>query len=506
MKISRMLAGLCAVAMLGAAGCSAQSPDFTPRLQTITIAPAAAQTLAAGETQQFSASETCSTPPGSAASSQPCVKSVSWAVDNALVGSVNGSGLFKGLSTGTVVLTASADGITSNPVTITVTRPKLVSVSIVDGVTQGAAKTTLTLGSSASYLVLGTYTDSATARQVDTDSTIAWSSDKTAVADPNPKNKATTSLTPAATGTMNLSVLVTPVAGAGSAQTAQLPITVTNNVPTNLAPAVKLNPPTVVAPGAGTPTIATQSQATAVAVFADGSKQDVANDGNTVTWSSAPTTIATINATTGLATSVAKGQAIITATPKPGKFSGSQTPATATLTVTDPVCPVPLLATGGATASDATSGICLLCSAANDSNVTDGDFNNFATLSVPVALLTGSISLTVKAGSTVTPVAGQQAGFVIGRPTGSLLLAEVLSQVQLSTSLNGTATSDTTSNQTPLRLDLLGTEVTGAQAGLVSMPVTKPFDSITLTFGGGVASALSSVQVFQACAAVKPPQ
>ena len=63
MKMFRLLTSMFALLMFGLAGCGTQSPDFTPVLKTITISPNPAPTVAFGDTLQFTAAGTCTTPP-----------------------------------------------------------------------------------------------------------------------------------------------------------------------------------------------------------------------------------------------------------------------------------------------------------------------------------------------------------------------------------------------------------------------------------------------------------
>ena len=516
MKMFRLLTSMVVFIAMGAAGCSARSPDFFPKLVGLTVAPSPAPSVAVGDSLQFTATGVCTTPPGttnpdgSARDTEPCAAtSVAWSVDNAAIGGISGGGLFTaGPQTGTVNVNASQDGVSARPVLVTVVPARLISVSIVDASTQGAPKTSLAPSSTTTYQVLGKYSDKPdTSRNVDDNSLIAWSSSNSAVADASPKNTQVTKITAAVVGSADITVNVTPATG--TAKSAFVTVQVQNTTANRLDPAVKLNPPVIVAPGAGAPTAASQSQATAVGIYSDGSKQDLPNNGSFVGWTSNPVSIATIDATTGLATAVAKGQTTITATPKPGKFTGAQSTASAILTVTDPVCPIPFLKTNGASTSSASSSTCLSCSTINPDYAIDSDFNNHADISVQLAVMNGTQSLTITSPTLFTPVAGQRAGFVIGRPAGALVTAEVMSQIQISTQLGGQPANSSSISGTGgnplLRLALLGTEVTGTQAGLITLPVDKPFDSITLTLNSGVATALSTLQVFSACAKALPP-
>ncbi|MGH8539067.1 MAG: Ig-like domain-containing protein [Stenotrophobium sp.] len=509
MKAFRLLAVLTALIVAGCGQGSVHSPDFRAVLTGITIAAPASNSPASvpiGGTVALTATGTYTTPPGSAQSSTTGPVSAAWHSDNAGVATVDGNGVVTGVTRGTANITATSGGFTSNSLPVTVTPPILKSVVIVDPAdTTQAPETTksITLGSAANFEALGVYSDSPTPRSIDTSSPIAWATVPTpsqvASVSPATGNETTATSQSAsnggATGTINVTASVTDANNNNNVVIGSVSLTVTASTLTGLAPAVILNPPQIA------PTFL--SQATAVGTYQDGSQHNLPNDGSAVAWSSSDQTIATIDAVKGDATGVAKGQATITATLNASIPSSSRT-ATGILTVTDPSCPNPLLASNGATASDATSGICLLCGTSNDSNIIDGNFDNFATMSVPVGLLTGAASVTVKSASPITPVANQSAGFIIGRPAGALVLAEIMSQIQINTLLNGKV-QESTSATNALRLDLLGMELTGANSvALSSLPVTKPFDSLQLVFNSGLATALSSLQVYQACATAVP--
>ena len=68
MKGVRFLTALLALVLAGCGDGSIKSPDFTPQLATLTIAPTASS-IALGRTQQFTATGTCTTPENTTA---PC--------------------------------------------------------------------------------------------------------------------------------------------------------------------------------------------------------------------------------------------------------------------------------------------------------------------------------------------------------------------------------------------------------------------------------------------------
>ena len=250
---------------------------------------------------------------------------------------------------------------------------------------------------------------------------------------------------------------------------------------------------------------------TAVGKYSDGVERDVPD--SEVNWTSSSDTIASIDAN-GVATAgdtVSSAGVDITATLKVPPSAGNAS-ASAKLYVTSDGCTTPLLQSQGATTlTPAPVGICLTCGVDNANAAIDGDAATFAGLKVPVGLLNAQQSLDVNASATapytVPFAAGSRAGFVIGRPTGTLVLAEVATQVQISTLRNG-AVQESSSTLTPLRVDLLGTQLLfgpGEDLALVSMNTTVPYDGVRVTLVSGVASALNGINVFGACGTVEPP-
>lgn len=221
-------------------------------------------------------------------------------------------------------------------------------------------------------------------------------------------------------------------------------------------------------------------------------------------WTSSAPAVATVDAN-GVVTGVSPGSVTITATLKPD-VSSTTGPRSISITITviATACTSPLLASQGATIEGNISGLCLLCSTPDGPNVIDEVLASYGLLSVPVSLLGGSASFTVTAAPETEFEEGGRAGFIIGRPAGSLLQVELLSQIEVSTLL-GSEVQDSSSEVVPLRLDLLGLNLVGdTQTALASIATTKPFDAVRVTFNGGVASLLTSVQVIQACSATLP--
>ena len=449
--------------------------EFMPVLTAITVTPIATE-APIGDNVQFTATGVY-TAPGGGTTTGP-VEDVVWAVSNESIATIDeDTGVASALTQGSTTVTASSGGVTGSA-TLTVTAPALRSITV------SPETADVPLGGTQVYTAMGIYSDSSTPRPID--GTVTWTSADTAIATVTPTGSSTTATAEAAGTTM-----ITANSG-GFSDTAEIVVT-----EPELAALIRIEPETArVVPG-------TSQEFTAYGSFTDGSESALA-DANIV-WSSSDDTIATVDAD-GIATGVAQGEVTITATLADGYVpSASPRSASADLLVANPVCSIPLRATDNASVVDSIDGLCLLCSVENTANLVDNADENFATISVPVGLLTGGASVTVNtapnASYAVPFPAGTTTGFIIGRPAGALVLAEVASQIEVTTLLDGEV-SETSGDLTPLRLDLLGLQLTDSTADellSVSLTTTAPFDAIRLRFNSGLASALSSVQVYNAC-------
>lgn len=268
-----------------------------------------------------------------------------------------------------------------------------------------------------------------------------------------------------------------------------------------------------IAPVQSVLTVGASDNLIAIGVFENGVEAPLSDAD--ITWTSNLPAIATVDAN-GLATGVAAGRATITAGLRTGVVASgtpAQRSAIATVDVIGNPCTTALTAGTGATITDATGGLlCLLCNVEDRANIIDDAPLTFGSINVPVGLLGGSVSVTVRTALSAPLIpGGNPTGFIIGRPTGQVLLAEALSQVQVSTLRNGVV-QETGGGGIPLRLDLLGIEVldTATNLGLASFTPTQSFDAIRLTFNSGLAAsnllnAAPNLRVFQACSLVTPP-
>lgn len=247
----------------------------------------------------------------------------------------------------------------------------------------------------------------------------------------------------------------------------------------------------------------------AIGRYVDGTEQQLSDAD--IDWTSLNSTVASVDAN-GLVTGTVAGSATIQAALKTGVTSttASRT-STANVTVIDSVCTTPFLASEDATVSGSTSPLCLLCNITELPNVIDSSPTTAARIGVNLGLLNGSATIRVNNEVTSPDLpAGQTTGFVIGRPPGTLLLAEALAQIEIEVLNNGEVV-ERTGPRLPLRLQLLGAlPDTGDETGLASITPTVGYDGIQIRFNsglisGGLQNNLTNLRVFQACAEATPP-
>ena len=265
-----------------------------PILMSISVTPTS-PSIAAGQTQQFTATGTYSD-----SSTGDITATAAWNSSVTAVATIDLSGLATGVSAGTSSITASQDGVTSNAATLTVTAPTLTSISV------APSSPSIAAGQTQQFTATGTYSDSSTG---DITATAAWNSSVTAVA------------------TIDLSGLATGVSAGTSS------ITASQDGVTSNAATLTVTAPTLtsisVAPSSPSIAAGQTQQFTATGTYSDSSTADITA---TATWNSSVTPVATINPS-GLATGVSAGTSSITAT-QDGVTSNAATLAVAAPTLT----------------------------------------------------------------------------------------------------------------------------------------------------------------------------
>lgn len=466
---------------------------FEPVLTALVVQPGTAS-VPLGDSATFTAIGTFTTAPGSPTPTVTEPVAAAWSSGSPAVATIDDNGVAASHAVGVATITAASGGLTATA-TFTVTEAVLRGIEIVDPDSEEAPnppilEASIPKGTTQRYMAVGIYSNQG---RRDVEGGVTWTVEQTSIATVAPPNGATTTATALAVGETD--IIATSVADDTLSASTHLTVTAAE-----LTTLLRVEPPLArVIPG-------TSAEFTAIGRYTDASEATIQD--TDLLWSSSAPSVATIDEN-GLATGVEKGLVTITATLDDTSVPGTVTPrsAAAQLRVTDPACTTPLLSSEGATVADAVNGLCVLCSVSNSGNIIDEFDDNFGLMSVPVGLLGGSTSVTVTPGSGLTlPFpAGNEPGFVIGRPTGTLVLAELLSQIQLTTLRNGEPV-ETSGSFTPLRLDLLGLGLTGSsELALVSFEATQPYDAVRLSYNSGLVSALTSVQVLQACATTTPP-
>jgi uncharacterized protein YjdB len=262
---------------------------------TVAVTPATAS-IASGGTQQLTATTTDSA--GNVLSG----RAVSWTSNVPAVAAVNArTGLVSAISSGVATITAASEGqngtatITVTPVPVATVSVSPLSASVVVGNTRQLSA--ITKDSTGTIL---------------TGRTVAWSSDNTAA-------------------TVDASGLVTAVAvGSATITATSEGKSGTSVITVTLVPVASVT----VSPTTASVMVGATQQLAATAKDASGSVLT----GRSITWSSSNTTLATVNASTGLVTGIAAGGPVtITATTegKSGTGSITVTPVpVATVTVT----------------------------------------------------------------------------------------------------------------------------------------------------------------------------
>jgi uncharacterized protein YjdB len=250
-------------------GASGSATLNVPRLSSIAVTPIS-PSIAVGAKQPFIATATYSD-----GSTQNITAKATWTSTNPAFATVNASGVATAVAAGPTSIAASLNGITgSATLTVTPTLSKIVvspnPASIAVGATQQFAAT-------------ATYSDGSTK---DVTATATWTSTTPAVATVNSAGLATA----VATGSTTITASLNSISGSATLNVNSVTISVTPNTATIVVGATQ--------------------QFTAMASYPNGTTADVTA---TATWSIANPAVATIDATTGLATSVAVGSTSVTA-------------------------------------------------------------------------------------------------------------------------------------------------------------------------------------------------
>ena len=244
-------------------------------LVSITVNPTNPSVVVGG-TQPFTATGTFSD-----GSQQDLTSTATWTSLSASVATIDPSGLATTVTIGLTTITANLNSIVgSTTLTVTVQPPVLTAISV------SPANGSLFIGQNQQFYATGTFSDGS---QQDVTQSVAWSSTQTTVA-----GISVTGLVSAASGGM------TTITAASGGITGFASLNVSSLALASIT----------VTPASPSIALGTNQQFAATATYADGSTLDLSNS---VSWTSALSSVATINAT-GFASSAATGHSTITAT------------------------------------------------------------------------------------------------------------------------------------------------------------------------------------------------
>jgi hypothetical protein len=264
-----------------------------PQLTSISVGPASAQ-IAAGTSQQYVATGNYNDKSTADISSQ-----VSWSSSQPVAtisGSPGTQGLATGVDPGNTNVTAALGTVTSNQASLTVSGAHLLSLAL------SPSNPTIPLAAREQITATGTFDDGTTQ---DLSRNVSWSTLQ------NPSKVSHISATGVATGLGLGTETITAQSPAGPSAS-----TVVNVDESSVSAINVLSVPMVMQRGDQTPqpvlANGTKQQMRAIATFKDGSSLDVtAIEG--VSWSSTNPSVATVDAATGLMSTVGPGLASITA-------------------------------------------------------------------------------------------------------------------------------------------------------------------------------------------------
>ena len=250
-----------------------------------------------------------------------------------------------------------------------------------------------------------------------------------------------------------------------------------------------------------------QKQFIPVGKFSDGTEADLPV--TSVTWSSDDETIASVvktGASAGIATALLEP---VVGSPLPAtkiKASLNGSTAEADFVVTNGGCSIPVREADGASIKETDPlGVCLLCGVNNGLNIINDSDADFGQINVGVGLLNTYRGFDVTLGSH-GGAAGSKPGFIVSAPEGALVLANVLAQLEVSTLSNGNV-KESSAEGIGLRVDLLGFTLIGGKQynqALVALDTSEDFDGVRLRLRSGTATALQTINVFDACADSEP--
>lgn len=303
-----------------------------PSVTALKISPAS-ETLAIGNTAQFTATATLSQGkhPNS---TQDMTSSVSWKSSNPGVATISDSGLATAVAPGTTIITASTAGFPgtiSDTASVTVTSPSggggtnpdLISLSLIPN-----SQTATAVNETTQFLAIGTYAGNP-GTTVDLTGQSTWSSSDSKIATVS----STGLVTALSQGTTTITAIATNPAGGVVTGSATFTVTVASV-------SQSLQSLSIIPTSQAVLSLGETSQFIAIGSYG-GSPATTVNLTNQVTWGSSDTNVATIDSA-GVITATGAGTTTVTAIATDPN-TGNVVTGTATFTVTIPASTEPLL-------------------------------------------------------------------------------------------------------------------------------------------------------------------
>ena len=263
-----------------------------PTLSAIDVEPASPASLAAGDTQQFTATGTYSD-----GATADITAQVTWASATTGIATIDAAGKATGVAAGTANITATKSGITSPTISLTVlaaaTGPKLSSIDV-----EPASPPSLAVGATAQFTATGTYSDGSTG---DITARVAWVIDTTGTVTIDSTGKATG----IATGTAKIKAVLLGV----TSPVVSLPVQGATSITPTTTSAPIVSSINILRFSWDNLPVGSTQQFIAVGTYSDGS---TANMTSQVTWTSSNINVATISSA-GFATALTPGNTFITA-------------------------------------------------------------------------------------------------------------------------------------------------------------------------------------------------
>jgi hypothetical protein len=279
LKTALLVLILCSLTLwvaCGSKGQSGGSGSFSaPSLSSLRVTPAAIS-IAAGETQQFTATGTFSDN-----STKDMTSSVTWSSSDSTFATINSAGLGTGVGVGVLTVTAQS-GSVQGAASLTVTN----AAANLTSITLSPLASSMPVNTTQQFTATGSYGDGSSR---DLTALVSWSSSA------------------AANAIIDANGLATSVAAGSTTITATLGHVTQSTTLTVTAPNITA---ISITPDGLTLGIGINQQYTVTATYSDGSTQDLVSG---VTWSSSSAATATVD-NSGLATTMAAGSTTLTAT------------------------------------------------------------------------------------------------------------------------------------------------------------------------------------------------